>query len=260
MVGAVLLGCAPPPCRHAADTRTCCCQYSSSTLLASPLIPCTPPQVMYDRASMMWTLMWRCVQAHPKMRKLQASAGWQRQAGGGGAACVPRCRRSHTLDTHTLACLLLVFPVQGTFWSAHQRFFKQMLIVSGAGRRADAEGWEEGWEGGGRPCSPRGVRACTHLLRLLHLSPLPRQAAKVPHCAQMAKDAVQGGMAVVIGLQSTGWLCEWLVGSRAEPAAGGCQQPHLRLCLLHLCHQRYAVNRCAATFPLPLELCPACSP
>ncbi|PSC70731.1 strawberry notch [Micractinium conductrix] len=73
-------------------------------------------KVMYDRASMMWTLMWRCVQAHPKMRKLQ-----------------------------------------GTFWSAHQRFFKQMLI-----------------------------------------------AAKVPHCAQMAKDAVQGGMAVVIGLQSTG--------------------------------------------------------
>ena len=30
------------------------------------------------------------------------------------------------------------------------------------------------------------------------------QACKVPHCAKMARQAVQDGMAVVIGLQSTG--------------------------------------------------------
>lgn len=39
---------------------------------------------MYDRSCMLWTLLWKVVQVHPRMKKLQ-----------------------------------------GTFWSANQRFFKQ---------------------------------------------------------------------------------------------------------------------------------------
>ena len=73
-------------------------------------------RVMYDRASSLWTLLWKIVECHPRLKKLQ-----------------------------------------GVFWSANQRFWKQMLM-----------------------------------------------ACKVPHCATMAREAVQDGMAVVIGLQSTG--------------------------------------------------------
>ncbi|KAL4451948.1 hypothetical protein ABPG75_007610 [Micractinium tetrahymenae] len=74
-------------------------------------------KVMYDRSTMLWTLLWKIVRCHPRMKKLQ-----------------------------------------GVFWSANQRFFKQMLMAS-----------------------------------------------KVPSCAQLAREAVHNhGMAVVIGLQSTG--------------------------------------------------------
>ncbi|EFN55772.1 hypothetical protein CHLNCDRAFT_51983 [Chlorella variabilis] len=73
-------------------------------------------KVMYDRATSFWTLLWKIVQCHPRLKKLQ-----------------------------------------GVFWSANQRFWKQLLMAS-----------------------------------------------KVPACALMAKEAMQNGMAVVIGLQSTG--------------------------------------------------------
>lgn len=30
-----------------------------------------PPRVMYDRATMLWTLLWKIVKCHPRMKKLQ---------------------------------------------------------------------------------------------------------------------------------------------------------------------------------------------
>jgi hypothetical protein len=55
-------------------------------------VPC---RVMYDRATSLWTLLWKIVECHPRLKKLQ-----------------------------------------GVFWSANQRFWKQMLMVGGDGDRA----------------------------------------------------------------------------------------------------------------------------
>lgn len=53
---------------------------------------CVLCRVMYDRATSLWTLLWKIVECHPRLKKLQ-----------------------------------------GVFWSANQRFWKQMLMVSGDG-------------------------------------------------------------------------------------------------------------------------------
>lgn len=52
-------------------------------------------KVMYDRATLFWTLLWKIVQCHPRLTKLQ-----------------------------------------GVFWSANQRFWKQLLMVRRHGRAA----------------------------------------------------------------------------------------------------------------------------
>lgn len=46
---------------------------------------------MYDRATMLWTLLWKIVKCHPRMKKLQVG-GWEEEAPaesvGGPGGCV----------------------------------------------------------------------------------------------------------------------------------------------------------------------------
>lgn len=92
-------------------------------------------------------------------------------------------------------------PRAGTFWGANQRFWKQMLMVSeGHWWRAGGAGWL-----GSAPAVTlvKCLLLSLHRPRTASLSP---QACKVPNCAALALKAVEDGMAVVIGLQSTGAL------------------------------------------------------
>jgi hypothetical protein len=87
--------------------------------------------------------------------------------------------------------------LQGVFWSANQRFWKQMLMVRAL--------WWAYAAACASPMFPVLLVICLpHPNFLISSVLLLLQASKVPACAAMAKEAIENGMAVVIGLQSTG--------------------------------------------------------
>lgn len=108
------------------------------------------------------------------------------------------------------ACLLSSLALPANIHCCILRAAGRVLERQPALLEADAHGAPSGDVGAGQGCTFAGQRANVsapgtwHLAPSMRSPPPPVQASKVPACAQMALEAIQGGMAVVIGLQVRG--------------------------------------------------------